>query len=319
MGKLIKGCLTAALILILAGVGLYFAASFVWGADQVKDFLNKASGGRLEQWQKILESHVQQGEEFLENPPWQNGDGYEIEDSTIFDPDRTVLQSDVDQTFAGEDILSLKVNAGGCEFRIEKSSDADFHIQSENVGKIQVYQEKGTLVIRTVRKTDADVSQCRILLQVPEGSFEEADIEVGAGSLALNSLTAEYIDLETGAGQITADEISAEGLSLSVGAGSILIDSMNVADLDARVGAGRFAANGTAAESVNAECSVGSIELHLKGTAADYDYELKCMAGSIHLDGEQYSGLANEKKISNNAARTMKLECSVGEIRVEFE
>ena len=50
----------------------------------------------------------------------------------------------------------------------------------------------------------------------------------------------------------------------------------------------------------------------------DYNYKIQCGAGSVNIDGDQYSSLGVERKIDNRAARSMELECGVGTIEVQF-
>ncbi len=71
-------------------------------------------------------------------------------------------------------------------------------------------------------------------------------------------------------------------------------------------------------EKLEVETGVGVTSVKLTGSREDYNYKIQCGAGSVNIDGDQYSSLGVERKIDNRAARSMELECGVGTIEVQF-
>ena len=65
---------------------------------------------------------------------------------------------------------------------------------------------------------------------------------------------------------------------------------------------------------------MGTMDLEISGQKSDYSYTLECGIGSIQIDGDEYSGLAQEKQIDNpGASRYIDLECGIGTINVAFK
>ena len=56
----------------------------------------------------------------------------------------------------------------------------------------------------------------------------------------------------------------------------------------------------------------------LPGTADAYDYELKCAAGGLLIDGESYSSIVDKKEIDNGSGCKIKAECDLGNIEINL-
>ena len=85
------------------------------------------------------------------------------------------------------------------------------------------------------------------------------------------------------------------------------------------VGAGNCSIEGDVSEELKADCAMGNITLKLEGKETDYDYELECVSGNLKVGETEYSGLAKETKVDNDADRELDLQCVMGNIEVEFE
>lgn len=144
----------------------------------------------------------------------------------------------------------------------------------------------------------------RIIVSYPAGhSFSKIDINVGAGSVSIqDELYADELDVEIGAGELVNETLVTVGiLKVEVGAGSAEITDVK-------------------ADKIDGECGIGSLYISIRGQETDYNYKLECGIGDISIDGESYSGLAKEKKITNaGASGEIDLECGIGEIEIEFE
>lgn len=324
MGKFMKGCAITALILIVIGFVTAIAAGSVTGGSLLKNVVHDVTGGRVtvdlddfEDW------GVQVGEKVSEQI--SEGAHYDIEDTMIFNDAFNIFSGDTEKYSVGSDITELKVEVGGCIFRMEKSEDSNFYLEAKNAGKFQGYVENGTLYVRALKNGLIEnvslngANTCKITIYVPEDFyFEKASLEMGAGSMELDKLNGNEISLEVGAGKITVRGAYAEKLKTSVGMGEIVIDDMEVSKLDAETNMGNLEIEGIVNEKADVECSMGNITLRLDGEKKDFDYDVECGMGAINIDGDSYSGLAQEKHIDYDGSKKINVECAMGNIEILF-
>ncbi len=299
MKKFINFCIVAVLVIIGIGFLLPAVMRFYEGANATNDFGVKVTGGK-----KLLEDIKEGGEVLLDNvlDRYENLEGFDIDDATIFDKDVAIESGNIERTFEHINASVLHVEIGGCALEILDSQDGSARVVAENVGKFQIYQKGNEFKITSTRKAKENAEDSRITLYLPAGySWQEVNLEVGVG-------------------QILAEGLKVNKLNIFVSAGEIRLSGMEVGSLGAEVGVGNFVAQGSITGGIEAECAMGNLELQLAGSRTDYDYELKCVAGNIKIGEEQYGGgVAKEEKINNGAGRRIDLECSMGNIAVTFE
>ena len=158
-----------------------------------------------------------------------------------------------------------------------------------------------------------------ITLYLPEAYyFDNVYADVGAGSLEFTELNAADACLEGGAGYIGVDCGRFEHLNASVGAGVVSFTGIEVTNLDIEAGMGECAVEGAVYGDAWVECSMGNVEMTLVGNERDFNYYLQGSMGNIDVGSESLHGFGHEKYIDNNAAKTMDIECSMGNITVDF-
>lgn len=316
MKKLIKTCGIIALLLLLAGVVLGVVVWVMKGPEGVREVVDSVTGGRISLDLDPLEDFGGLVREGLDSVD------YDINDATNFSPDHEILTGKVDKYCVGENIRKLDIQAGGCEFRTKASGDDSFYIEATNVGKLQTYMEEDTLVIRTTSGSQKwnDLKGDEITFYIPE-NFHYSDIcmELGAGKMDMGGLDADHIVLKAGAGQIEAVQLTAQVLEVNVGMGQIDMTDITVQNLDAEVGAGGMTAKGMVKGDAGVKCSMGSLDLQLQGSEADFNYHLTGTMGNISLGGQDYSGVGMQRDIDNGAEKSLTAECAMGNISIRFE
>lgn len=185
----------------------------------------------------------------------------------------------------------------------ENESDTiTVEVINDTYGDVSVREEGSSLEIVSTRKQKE--SKRTVKVSYPkETTFREAEISMDAGVLDLRSnFAANSLDIAIGAGEFkNSGSITAMEADLEVGTGT-----MELTGLDAR--------------EISGECGMGTMDLEVSGQKSDYSYTLECGIGSIQIDGDEYSGLAQEKQIDNpGASRYIDLECGIGTINVAFK
>lgn len=323
MKKFMKTCGIIALVMIVAGLTLGIVASSRAGRSTISQVVEAATGGRVQ-------IDFDRGWGFLGNIKLGNmmeigipglGANYNIGNSSMFSKDHEILSGDVAKYSPGSGIRDLEVEVGGCHFETKESEDGSVYVETKNVKKFQGYVEDGKLYV--LATTGAGVSwfdsKSTVILYLPKDyEFDKVEIDMGAGELEFDSLNAREASLEVGAGRIALDSVKVQELKADVGAGQIELKDMAVGTLDVEVGMGEFAAWGAVSGDGKVECSMGNVEIELDGRKEDFNYRLEGAMGSIQLGQESLGGFAQEKSIDNGAAKSMRIECSMGNITLRF-
>jgi len=353
MKNFMKGCAVTALILIVIGLILTVVVNISQGPGYLNDFLasneiTKKWLNRLEEPQSDITKLVDELDRLrsktssddyeydyayeyeYENDydySYETGfaleEGFDLNEATMFSDSFEIYNGDVSKMMIADssNVSSLDLSIGGCKFYIKESDDDNFYVEGTNVGKLQAYVKDDTLKLNALRSTKIwdDIQNCRIVLYIPGSyNFTDIDIEFGAGTMDLGSLRAEEINLEAGAGSIQAEFLYADEIKVSLGAGQIYAAEFETDKLTAVVGAGTMEMIGVVGQEAKLECAAGNISMILDGDVTDYDYKIESVLGTVNLDGQGYSGLASTRKIDNGADKEIKLNCSVGNITVEF-
>ena len=204
-------------------------------------------------------------------------------------------------------LKKLNLSVGAAKIRIVEGAAEDSIYVKDATDYIQWEQnmDEDTLELNFYRdkrfRRHISTESAYAVLVIPKGyEFNEVEIQVGAGVLEAESLTARELDLEGGAGAIS-------------------INSGKVQELDIDVQAGSVVYSGEVGSSLIADCQAGGVELSLKGEPEDFNYELDVNMGSIQIGGQEYSGIEKEKTlISDSAVKKADLHCDVGSIEITF-
>lgn len=323
MKRFFKFCGSLVLILVLAGLVFAGIGYFTAGPSAVTNMVSNLTNGRVNlNWSGVNVDlsgfDVNLGDMLDSNAR------YDIGDQNMFDKSYDIWEKSVDKTqLATEDqVEELNLELGGCEFILEESGDDCIYFEYDGTGKSQAYVKDNALyvkVLNTVAWT-ANSNSGTVTLYVPSAvTFNEVEVNLGAGEMELDGLIAAQMEFALGAGQIHAKGLQTDKLSVSVGAGDIELEEAALTDVEVQVGAGNFMIDGEVSGNISAECAMGNITLKLAGSESDFNYEIECVTGNITVGNEEYSGLAQEKSVNNNAAKTIELECAMGNVEVEFE
>ena len=266
------------------------------------------------------------------NFDWEDGIGfgsgdiidfgsYDIDDSSMFSSAYAVWKGDVDKQMLYQgSINELHLEIGGSMVEIKDSDDGNIYIEGENIGKMQAYVEGETLFVKSVRPANLmdEIKNSTITLYLPDSSVHLLEVSLGAGKLELKDMVVENMVASIGAGQLLMKDMELGTLEVSLGAGELRAEDVAVENLISSIGAGNMDFSGDIRTSARISCSMGNVSMELAGDKEDYNYQLKCVAGNMEIDGDSFSGASVERYIDNNAARTIELDCAMGNVEVDF-
>ena len=341
MKRFMKGCAITALAFGVLGCVLAMVGGSVAGRTTVSEVVDSVTGGKvrlksntwwnwkLNAWGGLFNGSF--GDFFdddevdrIVDTGMEQGDGSDYSENEVsFDNAYEIQNGNIEKYCPGDKIRNLDIEIGGCHLYTERSEDEFIYLEAENAYKFQGYIEGDTLYVKSV--TDSvmhwnEIGDRIITLYLPDDySFDEVDVEVGAGYLQLDHLYVKEMTLEVGAGEISLGDIRAQELDASIGAGAIDITGMETAKLDIEVGMGSFTVEGRLDGDADVDCSMGYVEMMLDGDERDFNYSLEDAMGTVGIGNSSFGGLGEERTIDNHANKNIDVECSMGNILIGFK
>lgn len=322
MNKFTKGVLIAAGCFFVGGVllGAIGAAGRVYTGEPTG--IEDDFGIVRDTWNKMRRWDLR----------WRRGGavrGLTLEyDGIEFDKDydnNIVYGSFTDDSLRGAEIYNLDVEIGGGTLIICEGDGLE--LKKEGGPECQYYIENGTFYLK--QKTSIGGGKTDLTLTLPEGiMFNEVDIQMGAGEVVtMDTITAKEVEIEIDAGEITIEEVNTDSFSAKVAAGSVDVQRLAAKECDVEVSTGSIALmDSLVTGNLDAEVSMGEIDVFLRDSYENHDYNIDCGMGNITISpenggGYEYAGLGNAIKLygKNSGGNSVyDLDCSMGSIYVKF-
>ena len=334
MKKMIKICAVAGAVMLVAGILTTFAAVSFGGARRlgsgVKNAVHRAMSWADDDWADDLEDpdywdelweddfwsdEASHSKRRVQNPP---GDGAGQEPGLPAQAGSSGLGSAGGNVTgpSGENAGNPAGAAGnlpGSQARsgpaaMEEREDGSWHVTG--VSEMDIEVDRGSVrVISSAQAEDISVrikdetgrARCYLdddKLKIERGEFKSSRKEAKIEVIVPENYYFDKVEVEAGAAACEINGIVTRKLELQSGVSSM-------------------AFTGRVDEKLEVETGVGVTSVKLTGSREDYNYKIQCGAGSVNIDGDQYSSLGVERKIDNRAARSMELECGVGTIEVD--
>lgn len=148
------------------------------------------------------------------------------------------------------------------------------------------------------------------------GSFDGAEVKL----MIPTHMSFEDLEIDLSAGELTAEQLSAKEMSLNLNAASAVLQEVSAGTLDVDNNASALVLDGAISQNLEVDCNAGNVELLLDGAFEDFHYDVNCKVGSVLVDDREYSGLKSAVELKNDDAKKhMELDCKAGEINVQFE
>ena len=219
------------------------------------------------------------------------------DDMNIFENSKDKY-TDGTYTFDNVQAENLEIIVGCGEMNIQYHSEDTIKLVIGSHDQMQCYVENDT--VKVIGGLINSKFNSNMTVYLPENiSYEEINMEVGAGS-------------------IVVDGLKGKNATLEVGMGSLEVTNMNVDTLDASVGMGSIDIQGAINTDGILDCGMGSITMELAGNSKDFNYELECGLGELNVENVYYIAGIGEQSISNNAGKDIEIDCAMGSVEITF-
>lgn len=230
---------------------------------------------------------------------WLGGDG-------ILDEMKTYSVS--------SEVTSLEMELGGTEVQIKTGKALSVE---SNLKHLTVEEKDGCLRVEQTGQTGMNFDDALLILYLPaDFSFREAEIETGAGRLAVQVLSAGKLTLDLGAGEVVIDDLRVmDSCQINGGAGAVTVKNGAIHNLNMDMGVGQLILTAKLTGSCGMDLGVGQTELTLLGAREDYRIKIDKGVGSAEIDGES----ATNGQTYGTGDVFVAIDGGVGSIEVEFE
>lgn len=211
-------------------------------------------------------------------------------------------------------IKTLEIEIGAAELNI-RTGDR-FSVES-NLDKLKVTEKDGVLKISEKKRLSVTYNgKAELNICIPQGTeFEKFVLDAGAGTVKIESISAEKVSLDLGAGKTAVGRLSVSGKAeINGGAGKIDIADGRINELAADIGAGSITLTGTLTGKCALDVGVGKAEIILNGGFDAYRFSVNKGIGDITVGGKSMS----DGQEFGSGENLIGLDSGIGSITVSF-
>ena len=242
----------------------------------------------------------------------------------------TPLESDsLSETHTFTDIKSLDFDLSLCELTIYQHESDDLLFTADNTSfYFSCTQEDEQLIIKDNRPAstvqDSMKQALKLTLYLSPEEIEDIDINIGAGEITIEKISAEHIKFNCGVGDFQAEEFFCEDLGLSCGVGEIKIARLFCEDTAIiETGTGNILLDQYQGPSLDINSGVGETTITVAGDETDYNYTLNASLGEIYLNHHHFSkshdsDFAACLEKDYNADQDIQIQNALGNINLTF-
>lgn len=162
----------------------------------------------------------------------------------------------------------------------------------------------------------------KVKITVPEGkTYDRVNIEAGVGEFTMKNITADQVEIDAGVGASTIENVTARTLEIGGGVGEVKARGLTVTEeTEVETGVGDVDIQGDLRGKVNIDGGVGEMHIDFAGAREDYSIEVESGGfGELRIDDRKVKGFWEDTKSGNeNAPNSVKVDCAMGEIRLNF-
>lgn len=147
-----------------------------------------------------------------------------------------------------------------------------------------------------------NILDIKLRVELPEKQWNDVNVDVGSGNIALSDVAAERLALEAGSGNIEASRIGGGSVQLRTGSGNQRLAEARADAIELKVGSGNVTVDTFEARSLSFDATSGNVKL-FDGTAE--------VTGNI--------GSGNIRYETAELAKDVRLKAGSGNVTIELD
>lgn len=155
-----------------------------------------------------------------------------------------------------------------------------------------------------------------LIIYVPNYlTFDNVNIENGAGKININELYTKKLYLDLGAGKVKANNLTVlNDTKIDGGAGEINITNSKINNLDLDMGVGKLSLTSKITGNNEIDAGIGELNLNLVGNSNDYRIKLDKGIGSATIDNQKMKS----ETYYGTGSNSIDIDGGVGNINIKF-
>ena len=184
-----------------------------------------------------------------------------------------------------------------------------------NNSKITTSEEENKLNIKEEKHKWHKNNKYEITITIPLNiDINTLDINMGAGTLNIDTISTDKLTLDLGAGSTTINNINTNRANINTGAGSFTINKGIINDLDLDIGVGETNVAAALTGNTKIDTGVGTLKLALEGTITNYQIKVNKGIGKVTIDNQE----VKDNEVVGSGPNTITLSGGLGDIEVQF-
>lgn len=155
-----------------------------------------------------------------------------------------------------------------------------------------------------------------LIIYVPSYlTFDNVNLENGAGKIDIDELNTKRLYLDLGAGKVNINNLTVlNDTKIDGGAGEIDITNSKINDLDLDMGIGKLSLSSKITGDSEIDSGIGEMNLNLIGSSNDYKVKLDKGIGSANINGQKMKS----ETYYGNGSNLIDIDGGVGNINIKF-
>lgn len=211
-------------------------------------------------------------------------------------------------------ISNLKLETNSVNVIFKESYNFTIETNNKNIS----YSQNGNnLTIKEKKRNWFNNENTNLIIYLPTTyTFNDVELENGAGKIDIDYLKTRTLELDLGAGKVDIDNLTVtNNTSIDGGAGEINITNSILHNLELDMGVGKVILNAKLNGNNEINCGIGELDLNLIGNLNNYKIKIDKGIGNASIN--------NEKVESNTYYGTgfniIDVDGGIGSIDIDFQ
>lgn len=201
------------------------------------------------------------------------------------------------------DDLKIDVHKANIQFYIKDDIETIQIDANQLYSGFEIYQKGDKIVIeQPFYWWYQNYEQANINVYIPrDHALDKVKIHSGVGDVTINNLVADEIKVSHSFGKLTMNDVKSPDINIDASMGKTDLNRVEVLD------------------KIDVDSSFGSVDIRLKGSESEYNYDVDVAFGRAKVGREVFSGIADTKSHGNDGQKKIDVDCSFGSVNIEME
>lgn len=215
-----------------------------------------------------------------------------------------------------ENVSVLDIELGYAQLTIKTGDKFKVETNDKSI-TAKLENNKSKLTLEEPQKLIHSTDGATVIIYVPEEAvFDLVEIESGAGTIIVESLSVKKISLDLGAGKAEFDELFVtKAADIDCGTGLTVIKGGTINNLDIEIGVGKTEITSNLTGNCYIENGIGTANIKILNSQENYTVNTSSGIGTVSVNGQNIS----KDSTIGNGENLIKISGGIGNVSLSFE